>query len=262
MKKLKTILVVTAVLATMLQAAVADTIVLWDFQDPDDHTCIPQQTPSFGSGSIFAFGGASFKKMDNDWDDTYMGGYANSSSDPIHVLYPDFGYGMEFANFSIDPSKYKQSGVQVNVSTLGYMNIVVQLDVRVKRYNSKYFRLQYSIDGVNFVDYGNEPFEANMNYENADHWYNDLTMDLTGIAGVDNNPNFAFRFVQEYAPGTTTYVTAQTPPYEGTKTVKDGAWRFDMVEVTGTPVPEPGSILALGCGALTLAGAALRKRLF
>ena len=62
---------------------------------------------------------------------------------------------------------------------------------------------------------------------------------LSGIAAVNNNANFAFRIVSTFTAGTNpgAYVAASAP---GQLYDALGSRRFDMVTVTA--VPEPGTV--------------------
>ena len=133
-------------------------------------------------------------------------------------------------------------GVQFNVSTLGYADIVLRWDQRLSNSAGKHYRLQYSTDGVTFTDYTVATLTSAGIFEAK-------TNRFLGVAGVDNNPNFAIRIVSEFestAIGTTNanYVTASTSVY-GT----GGTVRFDMVTISGNPINTTPTLQVLGCSA-------------
>ena len=122
------------------------------------------------------------------------------------------------------------SGAEFSVPTVSYSNIVVQWEHRHSNRSPKHAQFQYSLDGVTFTTVGleNQPTagaNAVFTAPNGDTWYS-RTIDLTGIAGVNNNPNFKFRIVGVFAPGTDEY--QQTT---GTGWDVDGRYRYDVVTV-------------------------------
>ena len=64
---------------------------------------------------------------------------------------------------------------------------------------------------------------------NGQDWFNGITMDLTGVAGVTNNPNFGIRIVNA---STGADVLAPTPTLAQYNN-SSGNWRFDNVSVKG-----------------------------
>jgi hypothetical protein len=96
---------------------------------------------------------------------------------------------------------------------------------------SRYSRLQYTLDGVNFTD-------ADVFAIYVDSVFTNKIVNLSAISGAGNNPKFGFRIVSEWEnsainSGTNAYVpTDDTANYSSAGTV-----RFEMVTVNGTLIP-------------------------
>ena len=114
-----------------------------------------------------------------------------------------------------------------NVSTLGFSNIVVSFATQGTStgFNSNQF--QYSLDGINFIDFG-PPYVPLTAFGSVP-----LVFSLAAIAGLNNNPDAAFRIVFNGATSAT------------------GTNRLDNFVVEGsssTTIPEPGTALLLLSG--------------
>ena len=139
---------------------------------------------------------------------------------------------MEHCHLSVQGTSNKTAGVQFNVSTLGYQNILLAWEERHSDTASKYTRLQYSTDGVNFAD--GDVFTM-LNTNNGFVLY---SSDLSGIPGVNNNANFAFRIVSEWEAtaignNNSNYVATVTSYSTG------GTIRFDLMGAYGDPYSAP-----------------------
>ena len=126
-----------------------------------------------------------------------------------------------------------------NVSTLGFSNIVVSFATQGTStgFNSNQF--QYSLDGINFVDFG-LPYTPATAFGSVP-----LVFSLVSIVALNNNPNAAFRLIFNGASSAT------------------GTNRIDNVVVEGTAatnVPEPMSAILLLSGLSGLYAARKRKR--
>ena len=204
--------------------APAATIAQWNFNSapPDASTSTGTNAPSTGTGTAALIGGVTATWATGSTNDP-----ATSADDS----------GWNTAHYPAQSAGNKTGGVQFNVSTLGYSNIVVRWDHRVSSSASKYYRFQYSTDGSTFVDQV-PPVAAVVASASSESYYEAQTNNLAAVSGVNNNYYFAFRIVSEFensasGSGTNGYVTTYgTNNYSTAGTV-----RFDFVTVTGTPIP-------------------------
>src|SRR6266571_4229120 len=125
----------------LLSSASADVIVQWNFNSvpPDGSTSTGTNRPSVGVGTASLIGGTTA---------TYAAG---STNDPATSA-DDSGWNT--SHYVGQGTGNKTAGVQFNVSTLGYSNIVVRWDHKVSSSASKYYRFQYAGDGSAFTDNG------------------------------------------------------------------------------------------------------------
>jgi hypothetical protein len=128
--------------------------------------------------------------------------------------------------------------VTVNVDTTGFANIVVSFATQGTSTGFNNNQFQYSVDGVNFVDFGSPYIPA------AAFGSVPVIFTLTSIAGLNNNPNAAFRIVFNGA------------------TTSTGNNRLDnfVVEGSGTTIPEPSTMFLLTTGLGGLLGWKCKKR--
>ena len=126
-----------------------------------------------------------------------------------------------------------------NVSTAGFSDIVVSFATQGTSTGFSSNQFQYSLDGITFIDFG-APFDPATAFGSVP-----LVFTLATIAGLNNNPNAAFRIVFNGATSST------------------GNNRIDNIVVEGTAapttsVPEPATAALLLTGLSSLYG--LRKR--
>src|SRR5689334_22306313 len=124
---------------TSVQMMVADPIAIFNFNSypPDAFSSTGTNVPSLGSGTIQGIGGVTIGYVTG-------GGADPETTDDTAFSIKDFPVQGEFNN--------KTAGIQVNVSTIGFSNIVVRWDQGASGTASKYYRLQYSFDGNYFID--------------------------------------------------------------------------------------------------------------
>lgn len=226
---------VLPILLFAAQFASADLIVRWDFGNATT-------APSEGTGVASLVG-----TNQTFASDTVNGG----STDP--VVPNHFGW-----NTALYPGRTvgnMTEGVQFTTSTVGFQDITLTFDVRPSSTASRYIGIQYTTDGSTWTDFG-PLFELS----GGETWFNQRQVDLSSIAGVENNPNFGVRILAAFAPGQNVY-TAANP---GSTYGGGGSLRYDMVTISGDPavtvVPEPSSSFLLLGGAALIGLVRLRRK--
>ncbi len=204
----------------MLKVRRPEIITLWDFNSnpPDTNTSTGTLVPAIGSGTATSVGTATNSLNSN---------VAPVSFDPNLTDNSKWRFG----SFPAQSTGNKTSGAEFRVSTVGCQNIALSWDHYNSATGSRYWRLQYSVNGVNFTDtsfvYTN-PVEVT--------WF-PTGLSLAGIPGVDNNPNFAVRLVSEWestatGQGANQYIGTRA---DGGYSVNGTLW-LDMVTFSGDVV--------------------------
>jgi hypothetical protein len=235
-------------------AAFADTIAQWNFNVPTGANNTP--APSTGTGSATPIG---MTNNANSADIVAATGTPASSDAGV----PNNAWRVR-GSVSNGWSGTTQllSGAQFNASTVGQTDINVSMEIHATDGSPRYAQLQYTTDGSTFTSIG-----ALLDFNTTFDGFAPFAWNLTGVPGVDNNANFGVKLVSAFSPVEFTNAngvqaantafqraSATTQVYNGTA----GNWRFDMVTVAGTAVPEPASLAA--AGAAVLAGALVRRR--
>lgn len=231
---MKRILVLAALVASFGSAQAATLLTQWNFNSPtpDGNTGTGTLTPSVGSGTAVTVGGTS---------SAFATG--NGSSDPAAT--DDSGWNI--SAFKPQATGNKQAGAEFRLSTLGYTGIKFTFDQRHSNSSANLAVVQYSLDeGATWVEAAS--FTANA----GDTWFINRTVDLTSVSAVDNKADIRFRVVAAFNTDAGYKASNPTSNY-----ATSGTWRFDMVSLTAEqPVPEPGTMAALGLGAAAM----LRRR--
>jgi hypothetical protein len=187
-------------------------IVRWNFNDTNViTTTAPAPSTGSGSASLLTPVTASFTSGCFS-DPAGPPGAANS--------------GWNAANYPAQGTSNKVGGVQFAISTLGLQDLLLTWEERHSDTASKYIRLQYSIDGSTYIDKD----VITMTLTNNDWAF--YTVDFSSVPGVNNNPNFAVRFVSEFEA---TAVGGSNSNYVGTVTSysSGGTVRYDLVSLYG-----------------------------
>ncbi|MBN8691142.1 MAG: PEP-CTERM sorting domain-containing protein [Armatimonadetes bacterium] len=233
---MKSTLIFSALIG-VIASANAVTFTQWNFNNTDNSGTTGTLATSIGVGSAALIGGTT---------GTFASGNSNGGSTDPETSVDDTAWNI--STWAAQGAGSGTRGVQFNTSTVGYSSVIVTWDQRHSNTSTRFTQFQYSIDGTTFTSAGllnDGIFEGNA----GDTWFNNRSVDLSSIAGVAGNANFAFRVVSVFAPSTTAYATASPTGSYSTS----GTLRFDMVTVGGTVVPEPTTIAVLGLGVAALA---------
>ncbi len=201
-------------LITLAAQSPAATLALWDFNSTpsDADATTGTLAPAVGFGTAALVGGvtASFTA-------------SNGSLDPN----PTDNSNWRITTWPAQGTQNKQSGIRLNVGTVGYRNIAIHWDQRNSNTASKYARLQYTTNGTEFMDF-------HVIVMPNETWINGQSVSFSDVPGVEDNPSFGVRFVTEFestavGTGTSGYV----PSNAGSTYGSGGTLRFDRVTFTG-----------------------------
>jgi len=249
----KQLLAITTFLAAGLAGAAAQTITLWNFNSLDANASTGITTPALGSGTASLIGGTTA---------TFASGNASGGSTDPELSTDDTAWNL--STFPGGTATSGTAGARFAVSTVGFANIEVSLDLRTSNTSSRYWQFLYSTDGASFTPYGGATVNGFNNIftsAGGDTWNNNWTVNLVGVSGVDNNPNFTFQLVSVFSPVGFTQTTGGLATYGDNQSYRasavddrayatSGTARLDMVEVVSVPEPTALSLGALGLAAL------------
>ena len=133
----------------------------------------------------------------------------------------------------------ESSGVQYNVSTVGFQNIFFTWDQRSSNTAVNTMRVKYTLDGTTWTDF--VMTDQNTTYCNGvldggrfqnsavgDN-YRRISVNFTSITGANNNANFAVRVLAAHYQTSGEFRQTGVP----TSIATAGTWRFDNVSIGG-----------------------------
>jgi len=209
---------ITSSVAT-LTVLVTNPVVIaqWNFNStpPDGMVATGTSNPSLGIGTASLVGGATATFATGDTSLDPAGSTDNS--------------GWNTATYPAQGTGNKTRGAQFAVSTAGKQNIVVAWSSESPSTGSKYGRLQYSTNGINFVDFPTAFINGT--------GFTAKTNSLAAIPGVNDNTNFVFRFMAEWESSAANTLNSNYDAGDSTKNYGTaGSMRYDMVTVSGTAI--------------------------
>jgi hypothetical protein len=206
-----------------LPAEAQTVLASWNFNGTSNTTVAGGEnspTASTGSGTAILLNGTTATFASGN---TSVGSFETETTTP-----PNFGWNT--STYAEPGTQNKQRGVQFNVSTVGYRDIVFRFDQRLSNTAANSYVVQYTANRTvaNPIWVDAQTFTVTpAPTGTGDTWYTNRTVNLTGIETLDNNANVAFRIVAAFDPGTGDYLSARsTSTYSPGGTV-----RFDQVTV-------------------------------
>ena len=212
------------------EAQASEVVARWTFNGSSGTT-----VPAEGSGTISLVGGTS---------QSFPAGTPTDKFAEDQALNKSLSIG-SFASAAVGSGT---RGVMFQMTPPAGAGVTITWSQRHSSSSSRWMRFEYTLDGTNFTSAGvanDGLLEAS---SGADVWMNDRSVDLSKVSGVAGNPNFAFRIMSVFAPGTETYAPASsTATYSSL-----GSIRFDLVTVSATHLPGPGTASLLCAAALSM----------
>lgn len=247
MKKLATALATVLISATAASAQIT-TITEWNFQIVSEGVTNGTSTPSIGTGTVTTIGGVSNPGF-------------NSGSGSTDPLQPGFGYQTD--SYPAQGAGGGTAGVRFDLSTAGfttddYDGVRITFDLRLSNTSSRWFRLDYTVDGGSSWVLGTAT-RLGASANAGDTWFNDNQVIIGDLTALDN-ADFGFRVVSVFSPVDFTQVSGginydADTAYEvarnnGSSVYAGGTWRFDMVTVEAIPEPSTYALLAISAAGL------------
>ena len=253
----------------VIQGISIDTAAQWTFESEGTAAFVPHPAPEFGSGTATGLG------MDNSYvfsdgtvgstnkPDVLNNGSPFSSSGaagPFVWRVRGAGSGSGHNGWNT-AAPIGTQGAEFDVSTVNFSDVVVTFDLFSTSQGEAKMCVQYTTDGSTWNDAQTLSYPANPNFiltnspsnpnyspdtvtgtyfyqTTGQNFYNNLVVDLTGVAGVANNPSFGIRIVN--AAQNNDCVAFNGGSYNNSS----GNWRYDNVTVGGTYTGSAPPVLA------------------
>ncbi|MBC8143077.1 MAG: PEP-CTERM sorting domain-containing protein [Armatimonadetes bacterium] len=188
--------------------------------------------------------------------------------------------GWQITTWAAQGVENLQRGIQINVNTTGFENITFSFDQRHSNSVSRYFGVQYTTDGTNYITLPGSLLTPGtvvssgtadtatvvgnlFSGDGGDVFFNGRGGNLAGISGVNNNPNFAIRILSSFDPTTGNSYTVSDNDPAISAYATTGTARFDMITVNGTAavvVPEANTLGLLALALPIIGGVIARRR--
>ncbi|EEF62583.1 hypothetical protein [Pedosphaera parvula] len=245
--KIKNIACMAALLLSSLAGTKASTfLTVWNFDNlAAGANAIP--APSSGLGSASALGMGNLFNNTNNISNPDIQSLAGSSTGGAKSWRVRASGSAPFGgNGWSTNAPIGTQGALFAGSTFGFYRINVSFDVYATADAEANLQVQYTTDGstwnnalitsvgtLGVITNNTDPGQATVvgSYVKlASGWNNQITVDLSGISGVDNNANFAIRVVNASTGANCVNTTGAL--YNNTS----GSWTFDNVVIQGTSI--------------------------
>lgn len=247
-------MIALVVLAAAAAPAQATIIAQWNFQTINEGVTNGTSAPGMGTGTVTTIGGVN--------NPGYSSGAG--SGDPLQP-----GFGFQTDAYPAQGLGSGTAGVRFDLSTAGFASpghnaIRLTFDLRTSNTSSRWFRLDYTLDGGESWVLGAATSLGANGANNGDTWFNGSTFVINDHGALDN-PDFGFRIVSVFSPvaftqvngsishlADTAYEVARNPGSGANSAYAGGTWRFDMVTVEAIPEPSACALLALAAAGLAV----------
>jgi hypothetical protein len=245
----------------------------WQFDTQTAGTTTSSPTTTIGSGTASTLGMLLYANAGKSASDT-SGIYNVAGTDVDNSGTGNNAFRIVGNNGWNSGAAIGTQGAQFNVSTASFTSIAVSFDIEITTQGESAFQVQYTTNGSTWlngaISYAGSPSSGsvltnstNPNIVNGsyfkgatgtDTWFNGITLNLSGVSAVNNDPSFGIRIVNA------TTGSANTALAGTALNNTSGNWRLDDVTVEGlTAIPEPADY-ALALGIAALAAVLLRRR--
>jgi hypothetical protein len=251
----------------------AQTLSQWTFEGLSTSGVNASPSPASGAGVASTLG-MTFSGSSENSGIAPLAGTDGTNNGSSNLTWKVRGGGTNKNGWN-DGAAIATQGAQFAASTVGYSGIKASFDWYPSTKGEASLLAQYTSNGTTWINVpladlvippsatlslvtnsssSNSALGTYIKTTAGNTWYNNITLDLSGIPAVNNDASFAFRLVN--ASTGTDVAQASGGALDNTA----GNWSFDNVKITGTVIPEPGTY-ALLLGLLVTPALLLRRRL-